>query len=78
MRPDRLDKAANAMDLKLVVLGTAFVGKTSIINRYCNQIFNDETPSTVGAGFFTHSLRIDDTDVTAMFWDTAGDERSAA
>jgi small GTP-binding protein len=63
------------MDLKVVVLGTAFVGKTSIINRYCNQIFNNQTPSTVGAGFFTHSLRIDDTDVTAMLWDTAGDER---
>jgi small GTP-binding protein len=61
--------------VKLVVLGSAFVGKTSIINRYCNQVFNNESRSTIGAGFFTHPLEFDHKEVTVMIWDTAGDER---
>jgi small GTP-binding protein len=65
----------SGVDVKLVVLGSAFVGKTSIINRYCNQVFNNETRSTVGAGFFTHPLQVGGTEVTVMIWDTAGDER---
>jgi small GTP-binding protein len=63
------------LDLKIVVLGSAYVGKTSIINRYCNQVFNTEVHSTIGAGFFTHPLQIDDKNITVMIWDTAGDER---
>jgi small GTP-binding protein len=73
MRPGR--RRTSNVDLKIVFLGSAFVGKTSVINRYCNQIFSNETRSTVGASFFTHSLRVKDMDVTIMIWDTAGEER---
>lgn len=63
------------MDLKLVVLGSSYVGKTSLINRYCNGSFIEDTLSTIGAGFFTHSLQVDGSEVTLMLWDTAGEER---
>ncbi|KAH0790257.1 small GTP-binding protein [Histomonas meleagridis] len=63
------------MDLKIVLLGSAFVGKTSVANRYCNGQFQEETLSTIGAGFFTHSLKINNIEVTMMLWDTAGEER---
>ena len=65
----------SSLDLKVVVLGVASVGKTSIINRYCNDTFHEDTLSTIGAGFFTHSMKVDQTDVTLMLWDTAGEER---
>ncbi|OHS94447.1 small GTP-binding protein [Tritrichomonas foetus] len=65
----------SSLDLKVVVLGVASVGKTSIINRYCNGSFNEDTLSTIGAGFFTHSIKLNDTEVTLMLWDTAGEER---
>jgi small GTP-binding protein len=68
-------KPADALDLKVVVLGSAYVGKTSIINRYCNGVFSEETRSTIGAGFFTHTLTVSSTEVTVMLWDTAGEER---
>ena len=65
----------SSIDLKVVVLGVASVGKTSIINRYCNDSFREDSLSTIGAGFFTHSIKINDTEVTLMLWDTAGEER---
>lgn len=65
----------SSIDLKIVVLGSAFVGKTSIINRYCNGTFLEETLSTIGAGFFTHTMMCEGSEVTAMLWDTAGEER---
>ena len=63
------------LDLKIVVLGAACVGKTSVILRYCNDSFDSDTQSTIGASFFTHVLKYNDTDVTLMLWDTAGEER---
>jgi small GTP-binding protein len=75
MRTDRILSPPRSIELKIVVLGSAFVGKTAIINRYCRQAFQDGSPPTVGAGFLTHSLQINGSDVTVMLWDTAGEER---
>jgi small GTP-binding protein len=63
------------LDLKVVFLGPASVGKTSLIHRYCNGTFQPETLSTIGAGFFTQTLTIDNSDVNLFLWDTAGEER---
>ena len=65
-------------DYKIVLLGPIAVGKTSIINRFCSGDFIAKTKSTVGAGFYSKLLTIDDTVVTLMIWDTAGDERFKA
>lgn len=65
----------DGIDLKIVVLGAASVGKTSIIHRYCNGIFQPDTLSTIGAGFFTHTIQVDEMEVTLLLWDTAGEER---
>jgi small GTP-binding protein len=63
------------MDRKIVVLGNGNVGKTCIIQRYCNGIFQIETLHTIGAGFFTHTVVVDAYEVTLFLWDTAGTER---
>ncbi|EAY16427.1 small GTP-binding protein, putative [Trichomonas vaginalis G3] len=68
-------EASTAIDLKIVVLGSAGVGKTSIIYRYCNGTFQPGTMPTIGAGFFTHNIEIDKKDVNLLLWDTAGEER---
>ena len=65
----------SSLDVKIVVLGPAGVGKTSIICRYCNGTFIDETLSTIGAGFFTNTKVVDHVEITMMLWDTAGEER---
>ena len=62
-------------DLKIVFVGSASVGKTSLINRYCHNSFHPETLSTIGVSFFSHHLTVGDSEVTLMIWDTAGEER---
>ena len=70
-----MTSTSDALDLKIVVLGAASVGKTSIIHRYCNGVFQQDTLSTIGAGFFTHTIQVDKMEVTLLLWDTAGEER---
>lgn len=66
------------LDIKVVVLGAKNVGKTCLINRYCNGVFTDKTKSTIGAGFYTHTTNVNGTSVSMMLWDTAGEERFRA
>lgn len=65
----------SSIDLKIVVLGPAGVGKTCVIHRFCNGAFLTNTLATIGAGFFPHTMQIGQTDVNMMLWDTAGEER---
>jgi small GTP-binding protein len=64
-----------SLDIKIVVLGSAFVGKTSIITRYCENSFSESQSPTIGAGFFTRMEIFPDLEATVMMWDTAGSER---
>lgn len=63
------------LDLKIVFLGAESVGKTALIHRYCNNKFQENIMNTIGAGFFTHSLKIDDLELNLLLWDTSGEER---
>ena len=60
---------------KVVLLGEAGVGKTSIISRYVNNTFSDVLMSTTGASFAVKKLEIDDHKIKFQIWDTAGQER---
>ena len=63
------------MDLKIMFLGPANVGKTSIICRYCNNMFEMDPLSTIGAGFSNMNIEVDNNNLTLYLWDTAGEER---
>jgi len=63
------------MLLKVVILGDASVGKTSLMYRYVNQKFDTSYKATIGADFLTKEIMIDNALVTLQIWDTAGQER---
>jgi Ras-related protein Rab-7A len=61
--------------LKIIILGDSGVGKTSLMNQYCNKRFSNQYKATIGADFLTKDVMIDDKLVTLQIWDTAGQER---
>ena len=60
---------------KLIVIGDENVGKTSIINRFKNNLFSPEYEPTVGLDFQSIPILIDDQSVTLLLYDTAGQEK---
>ncbi len=58
--------------LKIIVLGAANVGKTSMMKRYTTDRFIADRRPTVGADFMTKKVKVEGTDVILQLWDTAG------
>jgi len=63
------------IQVKLVLLGEAAVGKSSIVMRFVNNEFQANKEPTIGAAFLTQRCRIDDRVLRYEIWDTAGQER---
>lgn len=61
-------------DVKLILVGDASVGKSSIVNRYVNGSFTEPTAPTVGAAFVSKNYDIGGKSYTMNIWDTAGQE----
>mmetsp|Transcript_19737 Transcript_19737/g.51384 ORF Transcript_19737/g.51384 Transcript_19737/m.51384 type:complete len:210 (-) Transcript_19737:4256-4885(-) len=60
---------------KVVLLGEGCVGKTSLVLRYCQNVFNDKHLTTLQASFLKKRLNIKGSRVDLAIWDTAGQER---
>lgn len=63
------------MIIKVLVLGAANAGKTSLVERYCNSTFSGQRRPTIGCDFKIKKLQLEDKDVILQVWDTAGAER---
>jgi len=50
------DTPLKAVQVKLVLLGEAAVGKSSLVLRFVSNDFNDNTSPTIGAAFLTQSM----------------------
>ena len=61
--------------LKILVIGNAAVGKTSISYRLDKQKFNDKYRATIGADFISKNIDYDGSSYSLQIWDTAGQER---
>ena len=51
------DSESEYTTCKVVLLGEAGVGKTSIISRYVSNTFSDVLMSTTGASFATKNMK---------------------
>lgn len=63
------------IELKICVLGDAYVGKTSLVQRFTSGTFNGNTESTVRISFQTKNLVLEGKNVKCNIWDTAGQEK---
>ncbi len=57
---------------KIVMLGNPAVGKTSLVRKYVDNMFDDKYLSTIGAKPVNKKLKIGDDTVVLMIWDLAG------
>ena len=61
--------------LKIILLGDGGVGKTSLCNRLCSNVFNEKTNATIGVDLFIKTFQTDNKSFKLQLWDTAGQER---
>jgi len=73
------DAASGSVDrsvqVKLVLLGEAAVGKSSVVLRFVSNEFQPNKEPTIGAAFLTQKCRLEDRVLRYEIWDTAGQER---
>ena len=64
---------------KILILGNAAVGKTSLINRFCEGAFQEDYKPTLGANIVRKDLDIEGSGsvvkVRLILWDLAGQEK---
>ena len=60
---------------KVLLLGNSDVGKSSLILRYVDQVWNEVFVPTIGVDFKVKTLTIDNKQIKMQIWDTAGQER---
>ena len=60
--------------IQLIIIGESNVGKTSLIRRYTNNLFNTNHLETVGIEFNTREEKINNKIIKVKIWDTEGQE----
>ncbi|XP_048356250.1 ras-related protein Rab-39B-like [Sphaerodactylus townsendi] len=61
---------------RIIMLGDSTVGKSSLLKRYAEGVFQESMSQTVGVDFYVHFLEIKPgLHIKLQFWDTAGQER---
>ena len=61
--------------IKVTLIGNSGVGKTCIITRYTDDVFNENSASTIGANFIEKKINIGNKEYNLNIWDTAGQEK---
>lgn len=62
-------------EVKVVLLGSTTVGKSSILNRFIRREYSTDSVPTIGAAFQSKTLSVDTDEIKLQIWDTGGSER---
>ena len=60
---------------KIISVGSNAVGKTSLIRRFTDNIFEETYIATLGVDFAVKQVRLQDCNVELKLFDTAGEEK---
>ncbi|OHS94812.1 small GTP-binding protein [Tritrichomonas foetus] len=66
---------SNSFHCRVVIIGDASVGKTSLLNQLIDHNFQEYEQSTIGANYQLYVEEIDGTKIEIQIWDTAGQEK---
>lgn len=71
-----INRPKNNSEVKIVFLGDAGVGKSSIAQRYCYNKFSDNYEVTIGGVYHRKEVNLKNgNNLTLHLWDTGGEER---
>ncbi len=65
---------SDAFKFKIIVVGDAAVGKTSLIKRYMTNTFEKDYKATLGMQFSRYEEFVEEEKVELLLWDLAGQE----
>ncbi len=66
---------AEPESIKITLIGNSGVGKTSIINQYIEQTFDEANAATIGANYSEKTITKNNKEYELNIWDTAGQEK---
>jgi small GTP-binding protein len=66
---------SNNIKYKIMLLGNMAVGKSSIMYRFTEDNFNVNMMGTAGIDIKKKKIKLNDTEITLMIYDTAGHDR---
>ncbi len=61
--------------VKVILLGDSMVGKSSVMNRLCNQTFDESIGPTIYIQYYNYLIKVNDYIIRMQIWDTAGQEK---
>ena len=65
----------NIIVLNIILLWDSSVGKTSLLKKYIDDVFEETYMSTIGVDFKEKKISLNDLKVNLKIWDSAGQER---
>ena len=68
----------NSQAIKIILLGETSVGKTNLINAYCDLDFNSNPESTLISSCIEKDYKYENKSYNCILWDTAGQEKYRA
>ena len=72
---DSVDNSISVTRHKVIFVGDACTGKTSIINRIIDNPFNDTYEVSIGIDFMSKNIRFRGQNIQIQIWDSAGQEK---
>jgi small GTP-binding protein len=69
-----MSEMSKKFKFKITVVGDGAVGKSSLIQKFTNGIFNKDYKKTIGAQFSAFDKKIEGDKIKLLFWDIAGQD----
>jgi len=63
------------LPFKLLLIGDSSVGKSSLLLRFCDNLFQEGTVNLTSVDFKSKNLTVEGKTISLQVWDTAGQER---
>ena len=73
-----MSKNEDILEIKIILLGDMYVGKTSIISRYVEDSFSENIMSSSAMSYTQKDIVIDKQKIQLNIWDTVGQEKYRA